>query len=146
MNLPISIEQSFDLYTGVDSPGPATRFVQEQREQLLAAEIEELAGLRFSIVITARWEADRDEDPQRRKELRIELDDLHTRYFDKIDRIAMAFGIAQAMQAKEEVERNVTMPLQVLSAIEQDLGVAPESAPGPAPNSASDAAGGEFSL
>jgi hypothetical protein len=139
MTSPISLEQSFDLLTGVDSPGPATRFVQEQREQLLASELEELAGLRFSIVITAKWESSGDEDPQRREELRIELEDLRTRYFDKIDRIAMTFGVAQAVKAKDEVERNVTLPLHVLSAIEEDLAQPPKSTPDSAPNSASDA-------
>jgi hypothetical protein len=138
VNSPITLEQSFDLYTGVDSPGPATPFVQEQREQLLSSEMEELAGLRFSIVITAKWEASGDEDPQRREELRIELEDLRTHYFDKIDQIAMTFGVAQAMQAKEEVEHNVTLPLQVLSVIEQELGMALGSASGDAPHAEDD--------
>jgi hypothetical protein len=146
MSSPITLEQAFDLFTGVNSPGPATRFVQEQREQLLASEMEELAGLRFSIVITAKWEASGEEDPLRREELRLELEDLRARYADKIDRIAMTFGVAQAMQAKEEVERNVTLPLRVLSAIEQELGMplemttdpAPESAPNSTPHGADD--------
>ncbi|MGA8780719.1 MAG: hypothetical protein WB567_08245, partial [Terracidiphilus sp.] len=71
---PVTLEQAFDLFTGVDVPGPATRYIEEKQEQLLAAVAEELAGLRFSIVLTARWEGDRDEDPKRRKELRAELD------------------------------------------------------------------------
>jgi hypothetical protein len=134
MDSPVTLEQSFDLYTGVTTPGPATRFVQEQREQMLAIEMEELAGLRFSIVITAKWEASGDEDAQRREELRIELNDLRKRYLDKVDQIAMVFGVAEAMQAKEEVERNVTLPLRVLSDIERALGLAPDSTPGAAPD------------
>jgi hypothetical protein len=138
VNSPISLEHSFDLYTGVIAPGPATRFVEERREQLFASELEELAGLRFSIVITAKWESSGEEDPQRREELRIELEDLRTRYFDKIDHIAMNFGVAQAMRAKEEVERSVTLPLQVLSAIEQELGMPLDSAPDSNPKAGAD--------
>ena len=109
---PFTLEQSFDLFTGVDIPGPATRFIEEKNEQLLAADAEELAALRFSIVLTAKWEADRDEEPQRRNELRIELVNLRARYFDKIDRIAMAFGVAIAMKVKEDVEQRITLPLR----------------------------------
>jgi hypothetical protein len=140
MPSPITLEQSFDLFTGVDSPGPATRFVSEQREQLLASELEELAGLRFSIIITAKWESSGDEDPQRLEELRIELDDLRKRYFNKIDEIAMTFSVAQAILAKEEVERNVTIPLGGLGVSDAELeaafGSAPEIAPDTAPDSA----------
>jgi hypothetical protein len=106
-----TLEKAFDSLTGFDVPGPASRFIQERQQTLLAADMEELASLRFSIVITARWESDRDEDPQRRAELRLELENLRQCYFDKIDRIAMAFGVAEAMHAKEEVERKVTLPL-----------------------------------
>jgi hypothetical protein len=106
-----TLEQSFDALTGFDVPGPATRFIAEKHEQLLAADVEELAALRFGIVLTAKWEADRDEDPQQRKELRAELENLHRRYFDLIDRVAMSFGVAIAMKVKDEVERRVTLPL-----------------------------------
>jgi hypothetical protein len=139
MHSPITLEQSFDLLTGVDTAGPATRFVQEQREQRLASEMEELAGLRFSIVITAKWEASGEENPQHRDDLRLELDDLRRRYYDKIDQIAMTFGVAEAMHAKEEVERNVTLPLQALADIESDFGLFPDSATSAAPDSATEA-------
>jgi hypothetical protein len=109
---PYTLEQSFDLFTGVNVPGPATLFIEEKQEQLLAADAEELAALRFSIVLTAKWEADRDEEPRRRNELRIELVNLRTRYYDKIDRIAMAFGVSVAMEMKDEVEQRVTVPLR----------------------------------
>jgi hypothetical protein len=108
----ITLEKSFDNLTGFDTAGPATRFIEEKQEQLLAADVEALAGLRFSIVLTAKWEGDRDEDPGRRKELRAELESLRARYFDKIDHIAMTFGVAIAMQVKEDVERHVTLPLR----------------------------------
>jgi hypothetical protein len=109
---PYTLEQSFDLFTGVNVPGPATLFIEEKQEQLLAADAEELAALRFSIVLTAKWEADRDEEPRRRNELRIELVNLRTRYYDKIDRIAMAFGVPIAMEMKDEVEQRVGVPLR----------------------------------
>lgn len=46
--------------------GPASRFVLETREQVLSYETDELAALRFSIILTARWEASEDEDPESR--------------------------------------------------------------------------------
>jgi hypothetical protein len=71
---------------------------------LLAAIIDDLAVLRFSIVITAKWEVAETEDDERRLELRNELSDLRCLYFEKLDQIAMTFGIERAMKAKEEVE------------------------------------------
>ncbi len=109
---PYTLEQAFDLFTGVDVPGPATRFIEKKQEQLLAVDAEELAALRFSIVLTAKWEADGDEEPQRRAELRGELASLRASYYDKIDRIAMAFGVSVAMKMKDEVEQRVTVPLR----------------------------------
>jgi hypothetical protein len=101
--------------------GPASRFVHEKWETLLAAEVEELASLRFSIVLTAKWESSCDGDPEQRQELRVELKNLRTRYYDKIDQIAMGFGVAQAMIAKDEVENRITRPLcrKAISAAEE---------------------------
>ena len=81
-----TLERAFDLFTGVDSVGPATRFIQEKQQEQLASDVEELANIRFSIVITAKWANSPDEEPERRKELRDELDSLRYRYNDKIDR------------------------------------------------------------
>jgi len=108
---PFTLEQALDIRTGFDSSGPATHFVEEKHEQLLAAEVEELAALRLGIVLTAKWESDPDEEPEHRQELRIELANLRTRYFDKIDQVAMTFSVAIAMKVKDEVERRVTLPL-----------------------------------
>lgn len=104
--------KAFDTYTGFDSLRSASCSVQEKKETLLTAEIEQLARLRLSIVLTAKWEADRDEDEERREELRGELESLRRHYFEKIDHIAMAFGVADALKAKEQVERGVTLPLR----------------------------------
>jgi len=90
--------------------GPASRYIKETREALLAYEIEELAALRFSIILTARWEASEDQDPEQRAELRADLLLLRRHYGDKIDEIAMTFGVEEAMKAKNQVERTVTVP------------------------------------
>jgi hypothetical protein len=92
------------------SINPAARYVRESREALLAYDIEELAVLRFSIILTARWEASGSEEPDRRAELRSELAILRKHYGDKIDEIAMTFGVVAGMNAKEEVERTVVVP------------------------------------
>lgn len=92
---------------------PASRYIRETREVLLAYETEELAALRFSIILTARWEASESEEPERRAELRDELALLRKHYGDKVDEIAMTYGIQQAMKAKEEVERTVIVPREM---------------------------------
>jgi hypothetical protein len=105
-----TLEKAFDLTT--DSPRPTTRFVLEQQEQQLAAEIEELARLRFSIVLTAKWEASPNENAERRAELRAELRELRHCYEDKIDFIAMTFGVEHAMKANRQVEGGITRALR----------------------------------
>jgi hypothetical protein len=90
--------------------GPASRYLQETREALLAYETEELAALRFSIILTARWEASDSEGPQERAELRADLSLLRRHYGDKIDEIAMTFGVEEAMNVKDAVERSVMVP------------------------------------
>src|SRR5271165_1615657 len=89
--------------------GPASRYVKESREAMLAHETEVLAALRFSIILTARWEAS-DEDLQQRAELRADLSLLRRHFSDKIDEIAMTFGVEEAMKAKDKVERTVVVP------------------------------------
>ena len=65
--------------------GPASRYIRETREALLAYDAEELAALRFSIILTARLEASEDESPEQRAELRADLELLRRHYGDKID-------------------------------------------------------------
>jgi hypothetical protein len=103
------------LHAALDpaSLNPATRYIRESRETLLAYDTEELAVLRFSIILTARWEASDSEDTERRAELRRELMQLRKHYGDKVDEIAMTYGVVQAMKAKEEVERTVTLPREI---------------------------------
>ncbi len=89
---------------------PASVYVRLKHETNLAAMTQELCSLRFSIVLLARWEASRSVDAENLVELREELADLRMYYFEKIDEIAMTFGVRQAMDAKECVERTVTVP------------------------------------
>lgn len=88
-------------------------YAHKEQENALAASTEELAGLRFSIILTAKWEASASEDVQRRNELRAELRDLRRQYSEKIDEIAITFGVQSAMDAKEEVEHTVTVPASI---------------------------------
>ena len=62
------------------------------------------------VILTARWESFDSLDPQRRAQFRSDLDQLRLQYSQKIDEIAMTIGIQQAMEAKEHVERSVTVP------------------------------------
>ncbi|MGB8028837.1 MAG: hypothetical protein WCF30_04150 [Terracidiphilus sp.] len=93
--------------------GPASRYIRETSVELLDYETEELAALRFSIILTARWAASEDEPPERRAELRDELALLRKHYGDKVDEIAMTFGVQQAMETQNQVERTVVMPRDV---------------------------------
>ncbi len=89
---------------------PAAVFVRLKRETNLAAMTQELAGLRFSIILLARWEASRSVEAANLAELRRELDELRALYFDKIDALAMSFGVQQAMETRASVERSVVVP------------------------------------
>jgi len=90
-----------------------TRRAQARQGNHLAVCIEELANLRFTIILTAKWEASATEDVERRDDLRADLVSLRREYSKKIDEIAMTFGVQQAIDAKEEVERSVTVPQSI---------------------------------
>ena len=90
--------------------GPVSHYVQSKQQVFLATSLEELASLRFSIILTARWEHSATEDLERREELRDELVRLRRQYAEKIDEIAMTFGVQTAMNAKDEVENTVDVP------------------------------------
>ncbi len=98
----------------VASMGPGTRYIYEDRKRTLAFLTEELAALRFSILLTARWEGAAEDDRSRRDELRAELKDLRSQYSEKIDEIAMTLGVQSAMNAQEDVQRNVEIPLDTV--------------------------------
>jgi hypothetical protein len=92
------------------SIGPASRYAREKHDAALTANTEELAGLRFSIILTVLWEASTSADAERCSELHIELAGLRRNYSEKIDEIAMTFGVQSAMNAKKQVERTVAVP------------------------------------
>jgi hypothetical protein len=93
---------------------PASVHVRLKHEISLAALTQELAGLRFSILLLARWEGSREVDAENRVELREELAHLRLLYFETIDELAMGFGIQQAMRTKEDVERTVSVPRDMM--------------------------------
>ena len=90
--------------------GPASRYVFEQQHAQLSSAVEQLAGLRFSIVLSAKWESSGLFNGEARAELRDEIRLLRHRYSNKIDEIAMDYGIQAAMEAQEGVERAVIVP------------------------------------
>jgi hypothetical protein len=81
----------------------------EHPATLLATKTEELAGLRLSVILTAKWGTSAGVDPEQREELRTELVGLRRRYSEKIDEIAMTLGVQNAMESKEYVERTVVI-------------------------------------
>lgn len=94
---------------------PVIRFVENTPEARLAAEIEELASLRSFIVLKARWDASGYLDKAHRAELCDELQEVRWLYAQKLDAIAMDFGVAQAIQARKDVERSIAVPQGVPS-------------------------------
>lgn len=90
--------------------GPVNPYLEEGQDATLATATEALARLRFSILLTARWEAEETGDAERRGELRDELARIRAQYFERIDDIAMTYGVQQAMDAQQDVERSVTLP------------------------------------
>jgi hypothetical protein len=92
------------------SISPAAKYIRERAEEQLACRANELADLRFSIIVTARWERSDDLEPERHSELRTELTHLRELFNEKVDEIAMTFGVPQAMKAIDDVERSVFVP------------------------------------
>jgi hypothetical protein len=89
---------------------PAALHARLKRKSSLEAYYQELAGLRFSVVLLARWEPSTSLSEDNRAELHEELAHLRALYFDTVDELAMAFGVQRAMDAKAEVERTVEVP------------------------------------
>lgn len=99
--MPILDEVDLDLALASPTETEATN---------LSAARAELARLRYMVILTARWESSDNLESKRRAQLRGDLDQLRFSYSQKIDEIAMTFGIQQAMEAKEHVERSITVP------------------------------------
>ena len=76
----------------------------------LTARKAELEDLRYGIILRARWESSDFVDSERKALLRDDLVQLRSLYAEKIDEIAMNFGVRQAIEALVYVEKNVTVP------------------------------------
>jgi hypothetical protein len=87
-----------------------SEFNIERHDTDLAALTEEMAGLRFSIILAARGESSKILKAENRADLKAELAELRALYSDRLDEIAMRFGIPHALAAKEAVERTVHVP------------------------------------
>ena len=61
-------------------------------------------------MLTARWDGCHDQDPEQRAELRTDLSLLRRYYGEKLDDIAITFGVDEAIKAKDDVERTVVVP------------------------------------
>jgi hypothetical protein len=114
-NLPIDPNKGIENMTLTEAldpstAGPASRYVLEHQPVSLSDVVEQLAGLRFAIVLSVRWEKSGCLSGSARTELQSELRQLRSRYSDKIDEIAMHYGVQAAMVAQEGVEREVTVP------------------------------------
>jgi hypothetical protein len=102
--------------------GPASRYSFERRQAGLSDAVDQLASLRFAIVLSARWENSGIFSGQARTELRDELRQLRSKYSDKIDEIAMSYGVQAAIEAQEGVEREVKVPKNMAPPIYADTG------------------------
>jgi hypothetical protein len=92
-------------------------YLEEQKKIMLAAKLDELAGMRFSIILTAKWQGSDEITAERRYELQTELSILRSLYLNELDEIAMTFGVEKAIAAKEEIERTVTVPDDMATAM-----------------------------
>jgi hypothetical protein len=92
------------------APSRDTRYSEVRPAGRLDGLIDELSGLRFTLILTARWEASSKDDWGRWEELRARLATLRRQYADKIDEIAMTISVPDAIRAQEYVERSVAVP------------------------------------
>lgn len=93
----------------LDAPAPYD-FTEIIPANNLAVCTEKLADLRFLIILTARWENSDNVDREQRELTRQDLIRLRKQYSEQIDVIAMSFGVQEAMDAKEDVERRIQVP------------------------------------
>jgi hypothetical protein len=92
--------------------GLASRYILDRPKDLLAAKTDELAGIHFSVLLTAKWERAEGVSSERRAQLRADLSNLRAIYYDKIDEIAMTFGIQEALDARKSAARAAALPLE----------------------------------
>ena len=68
---------------------------------------EALQRLRFTIVTKARTMGDSRTPKSDRAQLNTELTELRARYLNKVDEIAMQLGVAEALNIKKQVEKEI---------------------------------------
>jgi hypothetical protein len=93
---------------------PDSRYAYDDAEALLTGSTEQLAHLRFTIILVACWEPSSSVTPQRRKELRAELTRFRNLYLGMVDELAMAYGVHQALKTRNYIERTVYVPTGML--------------------------------
>ena len=93
---------------------PDSRYAYDDAEALLAGSTEQLARLRFTIILVARWEPSSGVTLKRRKEMHTELTRLRGLYLGMVDELAMAYGVHQALMTLNYVERTVCVPKGML--------------------------------
>jgi hypothetical protein len=89
---------------------PDSRYAYDDAEALLAGSTEQLARLRLTIILVARWEPSSGVTLKRRKEMHTELTRLRGLYLGMVDELAMAYGVHQALMTRNYVERTVCVP------------------------------------
>jgi hypothetical protein len=98
------------------STGSGMGFIFDKPESPLAATIDELVGLRSSIILAARFAESENQAVERRGELRARLVVLRRQYTEKLDEIAMTLSAQEAIRAKEEVEQSAMVRREFLTA------------------------------
>ena len=92
-----------------DAPSVETAAVKTPARDLATC-TEKLASLRFLVVLAARRESSGGVAFSSREQAHGELALLRRQYSALIDEIAMNFGVQEAMDAKEMVEKKVSLP------------------------------------
>ena len=93
---------------------PDSRYAYDDAEALLAGSTDQLARLRFTTILVARWEPSSGVTSHRRKEMRTELTRLRNLYLGMVDELAMAYGVHHALMTRNYVERTVCIPKCIL--------------------------------
>lgn len=94
------------------------RSLLNRTENSLAARIDELASLRFSLMLAARYADSENQKVGHRDELRARLKVLRRQYSEKIDEIAIGLSATDTMRVLEQVEQNVVIPRGIQLSIE----------------------------
>ncbi len=98
-----------------------TESAPEASEALLSDATVELAHLRLLLVAKMQWRPHGVGSPSHAYAAqRAEVRRLRNRYFEKIDEIAMRFGVQAAMNAQDEVERTLASSRTASECMHQD--------------------------